>query len=161
MLKQKKKRGDKMPKMFLREIGFSDKLIERMLNSYIAKTYSDEQLKKKFEEMYNFLLKLGYSKKTIMKMADLFPSLFTKTIEDVKIKIDFFLKLGFNLKEFLRMFCLFPNTVSYSKEFIEEKVILLMSFGLTKKETLKIIKDSPGIIALSKSNIENSIKDIL
>ena len=33
-----------MSGMFLRKIGFSDELIERMLNSYIAKTYSDEQL---------------------------------------------------------------------------------------------------------------------
>lgn len=80
--------------LLLKELGYLDVDIERILNSYVIYRMREEKLYNNIIDVYNFLNKY-YTKEEIKKMVILCPALFSYSTLNLEKKIDDLIKLGY------------------------------------------------------------------
>lgn len=68
-------------------VGFTDKDIDKIINTFPVCNYKEETLLKKIDEVYKFLLNNGYVSKEILRMIKRFPQIVVLTSEYIEQKI--------------------------------------------------------------------------
>lgn len=79
----------------LRNLGYNDVQINRIINDVSLIKRTDEKLKNSIINVYDFLKDMGYSSEEIISITTLSPTLFNLSKEKIKEKIDYFIGLGF------------------------------------------------------------------
>ena len=83
--------------LLLKELGYLDVDIEKILNSYVISRMKEEKLYNNIIDAYNFLSKY-YTKEEIKKMVISLPTLFGFSTLNLEKKIDDLIKLGYTKK---------------------------------------------------------------
>ena len=93
--------------LLLKELGYLDVDIEKILNSYVISRMKEEKLYNNIIDVYNFLSKY-YTKEEIKKMAILLPALFGYNTLNLEKKIDDLIKLGYTKKQVIKICRMIP-----------------------------------------------------
>ena len=81
------------------ELGYSRQDAEEIINTYPLNTLKDNTLAKNIKTNYDLLIKLGYTKEEVIKMAKSLPSLYGYSEENITNKINFLIKQGYSKEE--------------------------------------------------------------
>lgn len=152
--------GCMLEKEFL-DFGYSRKDYEFIKNSHPINEYTDEALLKKFKQITQLLLYIGYSDEDIIKMTITFPAIYSYSVENMKQKLDDIMSLGYNRQEVIKMTKVFPAIYALSMENMKQKINDIISLSYSKEEVVKITKLLPTIYGLSIENIKQKINDIM
>ena len=114
--------------LLLKELGYLDVDIERILNSNFISKMKEENLYNNIIDVYNFLSKY-YTKEEIKKMAILFPTLFGYNTLNLEKKIDDLIKLGYTKKQVIKMCRMVPALFAYNIITIKAKLDYLVGLG--------------------------------
>lgn len=137
------------------KLGYTEEDYEIIRNNYSINSIKDETLIKKLKDNFNYLLKMGYTKEEVIKMAKNLPSIYGLSIENIKQKIEFYDSIGIhelaviNPKQLIQSVNLSYARYSFYKDrgididikshkklFIEQKRFE-KAYGITKKELLE------------------------
>ena len=135
------------------KLGYSKKESIDLVTRYPLCNYKDETLKNNIISVYDYLLSLGYTKKDVIKMTRLSPSLYSYSKENIQDKMNFLISLGYTKEDVIKMMRLLPSLYSLSKEYIQDKMNFLISLGYTKADVIKMTKLLPSLYGISKENI--------
>lgn len=138
-------------------IGYNCNQIRKIFKHYSICNYESEYLVQKIENIFNYLLSIGYTKEEVIKLTVKFPAIFGQKEESLKEKVDDLISLGYSDNQVLKMVKEHPQILSYSKTKMMEKINNLILLGYTKGEVLNMILDAPYILGLSFNNIKNKI----
>src|SRR5699024_8217837 len=98
-----------MVKEYLLKLGYSDKEIDAVLNSYPLCKLKENTLLAKIKEVYCLLISLGYNHEDVIKMTRTLPTLFGLSIETIKQKIDDLISLGYSREDVIKMTKAIPS----------------------------------------------------
>ena len=75
-------------KKYLKEIGYSENDIEKVVNGYGTSGLKPETLLDNIKRNYEFFISLGYNQEEVIKMTKMHPALYGYSIENIKQKIE-------------------------------------------------------------------------
>jgi len=79
---------------YMKELGYSDNEIDKIINYHKLCNYREESLYYKIREIFNYLLGLGYKNKDIIKMTLELPSLYGLSMDNIREKWKFYNEIG-------------------------------------------------------------------
>ena len=92
-----------MIKAMFKQYGYTDKQIEKILESYIFRDRGEEFIINCLKEKFEFFSSVGYTKSQILKMTVVYPSLLTYGIDNFVKKIEFLKSLGYKDEEVIKI----------------------------------------------------------
>lgn len=130
------------------------------LSTYSLRGYRKESLNKKIEEITNYFLELGLSKKDIEEIMVSFPGICGYTVKNLEEKIKALEEFGYTKKLIIKEIkgnpLLFATS---SKESINKKFEFFKEF-LTQEEIRKVINSFPRIYTISTLKLNKRISDL-
>lgn len=148
-------------KKYMLEYGYNEKDIEKILNTYPLYTSKCETLLNNIKDITNLLSILGYTKKNIIKMTKLYPTLFSYNIYNVKKKIDDIITLGYTESEVIKMAKCSPSLLGYSIDKIKQKINDLVSLGYTKLDVINMTKFAPSLFTRGINNVKKKFDNLV
>ena len=108
-----------MIKDYLKEYGYDDSEIDKILNS---KNIKKSKKLDKIKETNTFLEKMNIPKEKIIKMTTYFPNLYTFSLETIISKLNYLNKLGYNENEIKKSFINNQSIISYNNKSYVRKI---------------------------------------
>ena len=142
--------------LLLKELGYLDVDIERILNSFVISRMNEEKLYNNIIDDYNFLSKY-YTKEEIKKMVILSPTLFGFSTLNLEKKIDDLIKLGYTKNQVIKMCRMYPYLFGYNIITIKAKLDHFVGLGYSYCEILKLTYKNPSLITMSSESFNNKI----
>lgn len=149
-----------MIQSMLKEYGYTDGQIKKILDSYICKDLGAELLINYLREKINFFESFGYMKLQIIKMIVSYPSLCTYGLDNLIKKIDFMKSLGYKDEEIIKITVAAPQVYGRSIDSIKQKIEELETLGYTREQVLKLMLLSPAILSSGIDNIKQKFSDL-
>ena len=147
-----------MVREYLKEIGYTNYDIEKILTTYPICNLKEETLLKNIKKNYEYFIVIGYTQEEVLKMTKSFPVIYGLSIENIKQKIEDLESLGYSHEEVLKMTKIHSIIYGLSIENIKQKIEDLESLGYGHEEVLKMTKSLPSIYNFSIENIKNKIE---
>lgn len=145
----------------LKNFGYSDDIIKKILNCHACKNFKDETLSANILDDYKFLIKFGFNRKQIIKMTKQAPSIYSYSNTNLENKINSLIGMGYLKEEIIHMIKNFPKVFNYNGETIKDKFAFFIELGYTKEDILAMTKQCPNLYCYSKINIINKIEFIM
>ena len=143
------------------DFGYTKEEYNSMRNKNSIKHISDATLTMRFNQLNDYLHRLGYTNQEIIKMLKSEPSLYNYSVETFKQKIDDMMSLGYTKKALMRMIKSYPTLCTLSKATINQKIESMMSLGYTKEEVMKITSMYSALFSLNIDSMRQKIDDII
>ena len=144
----------------LKELGYSQESIERLIKSSSLSQLKPDTLLNNITRNYEFLLKCGDKKNEILNMTKKVPTIYIYSTENIEKKMIFMERLGYSRNDILKMTKKVPTIYNYSIENMQTKIEDMENLGYTKKEVIKMTKKLPTIYSINMSNINKKIEDM-
>jgi len=119
-----------MVREYMKEIGYNDKDIEKIINFYINNTYLDESLYIKVRDIFNYFLQLGIKKEDIISITRRYPSIYSYSIDTLEKKNKMFFDFGLSREEFVKQIRIMPFIYGLSEENIKIKKAFYEKIGI-------------------------------
>lgn len=116
---------------YMKELGYSDKDIEKIVDSRYTYSYHEDTLYKKIKDNFNFMLDMGYKREDIIRMTRIYPAIFIYSLNNLEQKINDIVSLGYNLSKAIMITVKCPALFGYSIDSIREKKEFYDSIGLS------------------------------
>lgn len=145
----------------LKGFGYSDDIIEKILNCYACKNFKDETLSVNILNDYKSLIKFGFNRKQIIKMTKRYPSIYSYSSINLENKMESLIGMGYLKDEIIHMIKNFPKVLNYNEETIKDKFAFLIKLGYTKEDILVMTRQCPNLYCYSKENIIDKIEFIM
>ena len=143
-----------MIKAMFKQYGYTDKQIEKILESYIFRDRGEEFIINWLKEKFEFFSSVGYTKSQILKMTVVYPSLFTYGIDNFVKKIEFLKSLGYADEEVIKITCSAHQVYGHSVDSIMQKIEEIESLGYKREQVLKIMLLSTSLFASGVNTIK-------
>lgn len=147
-----------MLKEYMVSLGYDENDVDRMRNTYPVIRCGDEYLCLAIKEIFDVLIKFGYTKSQIIKLTLARPHIFCYGTDVITTKLNHYKNLLGSKKMVIKVTLDFPTLLSYSLESVTDKIDGLKELGYTDEIIMKNIKVYPGLLGLS---IEDTIKKML
>ena len=108
-------------KKFLKEKGYEDNDINKILSHSALPKQNSEKLLTNIKEIYELFSSLGYTQQEIIKMTKDFPTLFSLKTENVAQKIEGMVKLGYKREDVINMTKVSSSIFGYNLNNIKQK----------------------------------------
>ena len=91
-------------------------------------------------------------------MTKISPSIYSRSTENIKQKIEDLIEMGYTREEILKMIKEIPAILSYSIDTMKQKRNDLEELGFTKEEVIYMTKKLPALFGYSKENIKQKVE---
>ncbi len=140
----------------LKNYGFYDEEIQKIISNYSLRRYTDETLVNNINDTISFFLKLKISMPKIHKMLVLKPELFSRDEDNRKDKYQNLLDLGYKEEQLKRAMKFLMFALLYSINNVNDKVRDIESIGFTRDEVLKMLLSNPQLLGKKINEIKDT-----
>lgn len=145
---------------FLKEKGFSEKNVERIL-SYEAIVEDSPVLLKKSEENIEFLEDLGIPLSKVRKMIIESPTVLTILKSTLEDKLKYLKGMGYTDAKAVKLIKDCSLIFTYATKSTQDKFDLLINFGLTKNQALATTAAHPRYYSNSLLLLQKRLSDLI
>ncbi|MBE6157484.1 MAG: hypothetical protein E7160_01680 [Firmicutes bacterium] len=143
------------------KLGYKKEEYTLVKDYYKRMGLKEETLYGKVSDTYPFLLKIGCSKKEIIKMSTSFAAIYSYNVDNLSQKLIDLEELGYTKKEVIKIIKEEPQVFGYSINKIKRKLNSLEEIGYERKNVLKITYTTPVIFSYDSQSIKNKIDDLM
>lgn len=149
-----------MIREYLKDYGYSDEQIEKILEHNKLNTLKDSSLLKIIPRTIECLESLGYSNKQIIKLTSSIPPILGHSEENLRTKVEDLEALGYRRSQIIRMSTNFASVFTYSISTMKQRISDIESLGYTRREVLRMTLELPSLYGRSIENLVTKIHAI-
>ena len=148
--------------IYMKNLGYSDDAIYKILTSYPIYKLSSENILQYIKDIFREFTNeyFGYTKSEVIKMTKRTPEIFCYSLGVLKEKAIFLKKLGYSCEKIKKMTVSDSKIYTLSVDSINNKFLDLEELGYSKQQTFKITKKSPSIWGYDINTLKQKIEDI-
>lgn len=150
-----------MIKEYLRDYGYSEEQIKKILLHKKLNTLKDESFLKVIPRTIKCLESLGFSPNQIIKMTSALPPIFGHSEENLRNKVFDMEELGYSRNQIIRMASNFASIFTYSINTMKTRLVEIESLGYRRGQVIRMTLDLPSLYGRTISNMATKIDDIV
>ena len=143
------------------DFGYTKEEYQNMRNYCSIDRYTDLKLLEKFNSINYYLLSNGYTRKDIIKMVKILPTLYSYSLENIKQKVNDMVSLGYSFDDVVKMTKSLPNIYGLSIETIKQKIDDMISLGYSFDDVVKMTKTLPTLYSYSIDSIKEKMDKMI
>lgn len=153
--------GDNMLKGFMLELGYTEQEIYKIIEKEPLSSCSNTTLIKYINNIFNFFLSMGVSRKEIIRITTTYPVIISYNVDTISNKMFSMIILGYTQREVKKIFLTYPMICGISVDTIKEKINDMINLGYTYEDVIRMTVKYPNMYGLSKDNIKQKIEGIV